>query len=155
METISWGDWVVIIVNGFTIWRQRSFTKWDWWIIIYGQSFCFVTVRNELIDSRAWNRGWSVKMLSFIIFAWLLQPPALSHSKYMVISQSAQEVWYTQLMDFRFDWWTWIGVSTSIIMLMTESTMWDMLEGFYLDILSVTSFFIKNIYFSSINRFYW
>jgi hypothetical protein len=27
-----------------------------------------------------------------------------------------------------------------------------MLEGFYLDILSMTSFFIKNIYFSSINK---
>jgi hypothetical protein len=30
--------------------------------------------------------------------------------------------------------------------------MWDMLEGFYLDILSVTLFLIKNIYFSSINK---
>jgi hypothetical protein len=34
-----------------------------------------------------------------------------------------------------------------------ESTMSLMLEGFYLDILSMTSFFIKNIYFSSINKF--
>ena len=72
----------------------------------------------------------------FYSFVWLLQFPALSHSKYMVIPLSAQVEWFTLSMDFWFDWWTSIGVSTSLIMcysiwqlLMTESTMWDMLEG--------------------------
>jgi hypothetical protein len=62
-------------------------------------------------------------------------------------------------MDFWFDWWTSTGVWFVLIMfysiwqlLKMESTMSLMLAGFYLDILSMTSFFIKIIYFSSINE---
>lgn len=44
------------------------------------------------------------------------------------------------MMDFWYDWWTSIGV------------LHYMLEDFYLDILYVSSFFIKNIQFSNIKK---
>lgn len=119
---------------------------------------CYATFQHLLLMAPCSNLLWDSES-HFYSFAWLLQSLALSHSKYMVIPQSAQVERFTLLMDFWFDWWTSTGVWFVLIvfysiwqLLKMESTMSHMLEGFYLDILSMTSFFIKNIYFSSINK---
>lgn len=66
------------------------------------------------------------------------QFPALSHSKYTVIRQSAQ------LMNFWFDCWTSIGVSASLII---WYSIWKLLQPCgtcWRVFLSVTLFLIKN-----------
>jgi len=85
---------------------------------------CYATFQHLLPMAPYLNLLWDSES-HFYSFAWLLQSLALSHSKYMVIPQSAQVEWFTLLMDFWFDWWTSTGVWFVLIMFYS---IWQLLK---------------------------